>query len=144
MRSYKHPLKFLSFPATPFNPLNTRKLSLELTIRPPDLLARQGKSSSYIFPNLGSQSHPLWSPATAPYSMLHQLFGADSQKTSVSLLILLTVTHLLISPLLSSHFPLQLSTHDWKPNSSNHPILILVSRHEPSPRHDRYHRRLPP
>ena len=36
--------------------------------------------------------------------MLHQLFGTDSQKTSVSLRILLT--HLLISPILRLHSPL--------------------------------------
>jgi len=41
---------------------------------------------------------------------LHQLLGTDSQKTSISLHILLT--ELLISPILRSHSPLLLSIHD--------------------------------
>src|SRR6218665_779274 len=40
------------------------------------------------------------SSATAPLPTLHQLFGTDSQKTSVSLHILLT--HFLISPISSA------------------------------------------
>src|SRR6218665_1344891 len=64
----------------------------------------------HIFPCLALQSHPLLSSATAPLPTLHQLFGTDSQKTSVSLLILLT--HLLISPILRSHSPLLHCTHD--------------------------------
>src|SRR6218665_1684820 len=45
----------------------------------PDLLAHR-----HIFPYLALQSHPLSSSATAPLPTLHQLFGTDSQKTSVS------------------------------------------------------------
>jgi len=51
-----------------------------------------------------------YSSATAPLPTLHQLFGTDSQKTSVSLHIL--PTELLISPILRSHSPLLLSIHD--------------------------------
>ena len=72
-----------------------------------------------IFPYLVLQSHSLWSSATAPLPTLHQFFGTDSQKTSVSLLILLT--HLLISPILRSNSPLLHPTHDWKPNYLSYP-----------------------
>jgi len=66
-----------------------------------------------IFRYPALQSHPIWSPATAPLPTLHQLFGTNSQKTSVSLLILLTL--LLISPLLGLNSPLliPLTTEDW-------------------------------
>jgi len=59
---------------------------------------------------------------------LMPFFGTHSQKTSVSLLILLT--HLLISPILRPHSPLLHSTHDWKPNSLSYPIPVpLLHRH---------------
>jgi len=71
--------------------------------------------------------------------VLHQLFGTDSQKTSVSLLILLT--HLLISPILRLHFSQLHSIHNWKPSSSSyisHPYSI------PAPQHIRNHHQLQP
>src|SRR6218665_2183277 len=66
----------------------------------------------HMFPYLALQSHPLSSFASAPLSALHQLFGTDSQKTSISLFILLT--HLLISPILRLHSSLLHSTHDCR------------------------------
>src|SRR6218665_1801010 len=51
---------------------------------------------------ISSLSHPLRGFATAPLRTLHQLVGTDSQKTSVSLHILLT--RLLISPIRPSIF----------------------------------------
>ena len=51
-------------------------------------------------------------------------------KTTVSHFILLT--HLLISPLLLLNSPPIYSTHDWRPNSSSCPILILLLRHHTS------------
>ena len=69
----------------PLNPLTYAKYSPS---NRPGLLAHH-----YIFLHLGLQYHPLWSSATAPQPMLHQLFETDSQKTSVGSLILLT--HLL-------------------------------------------------
>ena len=76
-----------------------------LTIQPPG----STRSSSYL-----SLSRPLVSSSlkfcNVPLSTLHQFFGTNSQKTSVSLHIL--ITHLLISPILRSHSPLLHSTHD--------------------------------
>src|SRR6218665_968519 len=70
--------------------------------------------------------------ATAPFPTLHQLFGTDFQKTSVSLLILLT--HLLISPILRSHSPLLRSTHDLKSNSFSYPIPVPLLHHQSTTR----------
>src|SRR6218665_3357548 len=70
------------------------------------------------------------SSATAPLPTLHQLFGTDSQKTSVSLHIL--PTELLISPILRSHSPLLHSIHDGKQNSLRYPIPVLLLHHHTS------------
>jgi len=96
-------IAFLTILFKPPNPLTFANFSPS---KHPGLLAHH-----HIFRCLALQSHPLWSSATAPLPTLHQLFGMDSQKTSVSLHILLT--HLLISPILRSHSPLLHSTHDW-------------------------------
>src|SRR6218665_830260 len=86
----------------PPNPLTFANFSLS---NQPGLLAHH-----HTFPCLALQSHPLCSSATAPLPRLHQLFGTDSQKPSVSSHIL--PTELLISPILRSHSPLLLSIHD--------------------------------
>ena len=62
--------------------------------------------------------------------VLCQLFGTDSQKTCVTLLIVLSC--LLITLLLGSHSSLLFSTHVWRPNSSGYHILILLVCHHMS------------
>src|SRR6218665_1102697 len=105
--------KLYLLPTMPFKPVNPLTFANYSPSKRPGLLTHH---RIFLFHGL--------------QSMLLQLFGTDSQKTSVSLLILLS--RLLNSSLLRLYCPLLHLTHNGRPNSSSDPIPIpLLCHHTP-------------